>query len=128
MKVTPPDWYKKPFYEQFRGSLFERTDELQDADTFLDFARQRSFTAVMHGHKHIPRLDMAPGDIPVFGCGSSVGKVDSPNWPFSKLAVSTKSCACPLKSNSWKSPFTLIESVSIAMPATTRWTALWGLQ
>lgn len=32
--------------------------------------------AVLHGHEHIPRFAETPTEkIPVFGCGSSVGKV-----------------------------------------------------
>jgi 3',5'-cyclic AMP phosphodiesterase CpdA len=75
--VEKPEWYSQPFYERVLGSWFERTDELEDAPLFLEFARQRRFGAIMHGHKHIPRLDKTPGNIPVFGCGSSVGKVNT---------------------------------------------------
>jgi hypothetical protein len=77
MSVEKPEWYAQPFYERILGPWFERTDELEDAELFLQFADSRRFAAIMHGHKHIPRLNKTPHGIPVFGCGSSVGKVDT---------------------------------------------------
>lgn len=73
--VKRPDWYAQPFYERILGASFEKTDELEDADDFLAFARDHRFSAIIHGHKHIPHLDYEPSGIPVIGCGSSVGKV-----------------------------------------------------
>jgi hypothetical protein len=75
--VEQPDWYAKPFYERLFGRFFEKTDELEDADDLRDFSKRRRFVAVMHGHKHIPRVDEIPArqKVAVFGCGSSVGKV-----------------------------------------------------
>jgi hypothetical protein len=73
--VAVPDWYARPFYERVLGGAFEKTDELEDAAAFVDFVEARQFAAVLHGHKHIPRLDTTQGGIPVIGCGSSVGKV-----------------------------------------------------
>jgi Calcineurin-like phosphoesterase len=73
--VELPDWYARPFYERVIGGFSERTDELEDSDQFISFVEERRFAAVLHGHKHIPRLDPTPGGIPVIGCGSSVGKV-----------------------------------------------------
>jgi hypothetical protein len=73
--VELPDWYARPFYERILGNTFEKTDALEDAEAFVDFVEARQVAAVLHGHKHIPRLDATPGGIPVIGCGSSVGKV-----------------------------------------------------
>ena len=73
--VERPEWYSRPFYERFLGDYFEKTDELEDAKTFIAFCEQRRFSAIMHGHKHIPRFSRTTGGIPIFGCGSSVGKV-----------------------------------------------------
>ncbi len=73
--VEIPEWYARPFYERVLGNLFEKTDDLEDADQFVSFVEQRRFAAILHGHKHIPRLDTTRGGIPVIGCGSSVGKV-----------------------------------------------------
>jgi len=73
--VKIPDWYAQPFYERVLGSFYEKTDDLEDAGQFLSFVEQRRFAAILHGHKHIPRLDKTSGGIPVIGCGSSVGKV-----------------------------------------------------
>jgi predicted MPP superfamily phosphohydrolase len=90
ISVEKPEWYAQPFYERILGPWFERTDELEDAEVFLQFAKSRSFATIMHGHKHIPRLDKTRDGIPVFGCGSSVGKVDTKNRiPLMSLNVLT---------------------------------------
>lgn len=74
--VARPDWYAAPFYERFMGAAFEETDSLEDASVFLQFVRDQGVSAVLHGHKHIPRIGKVPGtEIPIVGCGSSVGKV-----------------------------------------------------
>jgi hypothetical protein len=88
--VTVPDWYARPFYERILGNAFDKTDELEDAADFLGFVEQRQCAAVLHGHKHIPRLDATPAGIPVIGCGSSVGKVKtSDRRPFMSINLIT---------------------------------------
>jgi predicted MPP superfamily phosphohydrolase len=78
LPVERPDWHARKFYEKILGDSFEKTVILEDADDFVNFVESRRFGAVMHGHKHIPRIAVTPnGEIPVFGCGSSVGKVDT---------------------------------------------------
>ncbi len=74
--VECPDWYTSPWYERVLGRTFERTEALIDADAFVRFAEERRLIALLHGHKHIPRIDKtARAGIPIYGCGSSVGKV-----------------------------------------------------
>jgi len=74
--VKEPDWYRKPFYEKVLGSIFPKTEELKDSQDFVNFVEDRDVSAVLHGHKHIPRIDHTAGKrIQVIGCGSSVGKV-----------------------------------------------------
>jgi 3',5'-cyclic AMP phosphodiesterase CpdA len=74
--VEIPEWYLRPFYERVLGGKFDKTDELEDAEIFVKYLESRSFAAVLHGHKHIPRIDKTPErGIPIYGCGSSVGKV-----------------------------------------------------
>jgi hypothetical protein len=83
MPVDQPSWYAPPFYERVFGRFFDRAEELEDAPEFNDFLGGRRFAAVLHGHKHIPRIAEIGGPqqignphrIAVFGCGSSVGKV-----------------------------------------------------
>jgi hypothetical protein len=88
--VKVPDWYARPFYERVLGSAFDTTDELEDATDFVGFVEQRQCAAVLHGHKHIPRLDPTPAGIPVIGCGSSVGKVKTTDKrPFMSLNLLT---------------------------------------
>jgi 3',5'-cyclic AMP phosphodiesterase CpdA len=78
LPVERPDWYAAPFYERILGSTFERTDCLDDAEHFLAFVREQGVAAVLHGHKHIPRIATVPGtEVPVIGCGSSVGKIST---------------------------------------------------
>jgi 3',5'-cyclic AMP phosphodiesterase CpdA len=78
LPVERPDWHARKFYEKLLGDSFEKTVVLEDADDFVAFVESRRFGAVLHGHKHIPRITVTPKDkIPVFGCGSSVGKIDT---------------------------------------------------
>jgi len=76
--VAPPDWYQMPFYERFMGAFFERTECLEDADLFLRFVQNRRMSAILHGHRHIPRIESQWNPrIPIYGCGSTVGRVRS---------------------------------------------------
>jgi len=75
VEVSYPEWYLRPFYERMLGSKFEKTDQLEDADLFLEFINQRKIASIIHGHKHIPQLTKTSSGTPVFGCGSTVGKV-----------------------------------------------------
>jgi hypothetical protein len=75
--VPRPDWYSQPFYERLLGSVFEQTLELEDSRQFLTFIGQRRFRFLIHGHKHIPHISATPNGAPVFGCGSSVGKIQT---------------------------------------------------
>lgn len=74
--VEPPSWVVAPWYERWLGNSFEKTELLEDATEFVSFVEATQMTAVLHGHKHIPRIAKTPNKlIPVFGCGSSVGKI-----------------------------------------------------
>jgi hypothetical protein len=76
--VNIPEWYSEPFYERVLGNWYEQTDALEDADSFVDFAEKRKMVALLHGHKHIPRITKTPiAGIPVFGCGSTVSKLST---------------------------------------------------
>lgn len=78
LPVERPDWHARRFYEKILGDSFEMTVALEDAEDFVNFVESRRFAAVVHGHKHIPRIaTTAKGKIPIFGCGSSVGKVET---------------------------------------------------
>lgn len=80
MPVETPDWMTRPFYERFIGEPFDKTTVLEDADAFVQYAEAMQMVAVLHGHEHIPRIAETPtAEIPVFGCGSSVGKVKTKN-------------------------------------------------
>jgi hypothetical protein len=88
--VEEPEWHgAKPFYERILGQRFESTERPEDADAFIDFVESRNITAVLHGHKHIPRIAETPlKKIPILGCGSSVGKVPTRNSrPFMSINV-----------------------------------------
>lgn len=79
MPVETPDWMTRPFYERFIGSSFEKTTVLEDAEAFVQYVEAMQMVAVLHGHEHIPRIAETPAGVPVFGCGSSVGKVKTRN-------------------------------------------------
>jgi 3',5'-cyclic AMP phosphodiesterase CpdA len=76
LPVERPTWHVRQFYERIFGDTFESTVVLEDAGDFIDFVESRRFGAILHGHKHIPRIaETSHAKIPVYGCGSSVGKV-----------------------------------------------------
>ena len=74
--VDRPAWYRQDWFERFLGKAFEKTDALENSEQFLAWLRARRIGLVLHGHKHIPRVDMHH-DMMVVGCGSSVGKVQT---------------------------------------------------
>ncbi len=84
--VDRPDWYHQPIWERLMGGAFQATEDLEDARTFLDWAKARQFAALLHGHKHIPRVDATQG-IVIVGCGSSVGKVQTPDAGRTYMSV-----------------------------------------
>lgn len=77
VQVQIPAYYKPPFYERWLGRHAHKTDRLKDADQFNQFVEERNFGCVLHGHKHIPHISKTPGNVPVYGCGSSVGKLET---------------------------------------------------
>lgn len=74
--VERPPWYRQEWFERFLGRAFEKTDDLENAEQFLEWLRARGIGLVLHGHKHIPRVDMHK-ELMVVGCGSTVGKVQT---------------------------------------------------
>lgn len=90
LPVERPDWYRQQWYEKFLGNWFETTESLEDANVFLRWLETRKTSAVLHGHKHIPRFD-SHKNMAVIGCGSSVGKVDTkdPSQTFISFNVVT---------------------------------------
>ena len=49
--------------------------KLVDADIFLQWIESRNIKVVLHGHKHIPRIQKH-NDITVIGAGSSTGSIN----------------------------------------------------
>jgi hypothetical protein len=90
VSIALPEWYSRPFYERLFGNKFEKTDELADAAKFSAFVESRRFRCVLHGHKHIPHISATDRRVPVFGCGSSVGKVGTKDGnPYMSVNVIT---------------------------------------
>lgn len=78
VSVDLPDWFSPEFYQRVMPTWFgHQSDRLTDADDFTEFLAKRNFGCVLHGHKHIPHISQTPEGIPVFGCGSSVGKIST---------------------------------------------------
>jgi hypothetical protein len=78
--VAVPDWITRSFYERLMPSAFEATTILEDAASFVQRVEAIPMATVLHGHEHIPAIGETPHlGIPVFGCGSSVGKIKTRN-------------------------------------------------
>jgi 3',5'-cyclic AMP phosphodiesterase CpdA len=78
LPVEQEEWQQIPFLQRMFRKIHEPTVAFENGRDFLRFARARSFIAVLHGHKHVPRIVCCPDTkMPVFGCGSSVGKIET---------------------------------------------------
>jgi hypothetical protein len=88
--VERPAWYQHSWYERLLGRSFERTESLERSDEFLRWLQARNIGLVLHGHKHIPRVDKHDA-MTIVGCGSTVGKVDTatPGTTYMSLNVVT---------------------------------------
>ncbi|TGM41703.1 metallophosphoesterase [Leptospira biflexa] len=101
--VEIPDWYRKSWYERIFGNKFEKSEELEDSIPFLAWIKARNIKIILHGHKHIPRVDIHD-DINIIGCGSSTGKIDSSETGETFISMNLitidrnrKSISCRLK-------------------------------
>ncbi|WP_439396698.1 metallophosphoesterase family protein [Bradyrhizobium sp. PMVTL-01] len=88
--VERPDWYRQDWFERLLGKTFEKTDALENSEQFMSWLRARCIRLVLHGHKHIPRVEVHDG-ITVVGCGSTVGKVNTtePGTTYMSINVVT---------------------------------------
>jgi len=75
LEVKNPDWYKNTWYETLLGGKgHEQTMKLVDADIFLQWIESRNIKVVLHGHKHIPKIQKH-NDVTIIGAGSSSGSI-----------------------------------------------------
>jgi len=75
LKIENPSWHAKEWYESLLGDkFFEKTMRLVDADLFLEWIKKRGIKYVLHGHKHIPKIQKNDG-ITVIAAGSTTGSV-----------------------------------------------------
>lgn len=75
LEIENPEWYAKDWYESLLGTKgFEKTMKLVDADLFLEWIEKRGIKYILHGHKHIPKIQKYK-DITVVASGSSTGSV-----------------------------------------------------
>ena len=84
--VEIPEWYVNRWYQRWMGSLFEKTIELKNAEVFLNWCSTRGVAAILHGHKHIPRVDLKD-QMAIIGCGSTVGKVETATRGQTYMAI-----------------------------------------
>ncbi len=75
--VEVPSWYARPFYGNFLDAPFGKTESMHDAEEFISFVEAQNFDCILHGHKHIPHVGKSNAGMPIYGCGSSVGKKGS---------------------------------------------------
>ncbi len=75
MEIASPEWYAKDWYESLLGTrYFEKTMKLIDAELFLEWIHNRGIKYILHGHKHIPKIQKH-NDITVVAAGSTTGSV-----------------------------------------------------
>ena len=72
--IPAPDFYLKPWYAKFiPDEVFDTTLQLNDADIFTQWLKNRNVKLVLHGHKHFPLISEYKG-INIVSCGSSTGQ------------------------------------------------------
>jgi predicted phosphodiesterase len=49
-------------------------NEVKDSDMFLEFLKKRNIKFALHGHKHIPKIQVH-NDIHIIAAGSSTGSI-----------------------------------------------------
>jgi 3',5'-cyclic AMP phosphodiesterase CpdA len=88
--VERPTWYHQPWYERFLGRSFEKTESLESSEEFISWLQARKIGLVLHGHKHIPRVETHE-EMTIVGCGSTVGKVETyrPGTTYMSMNVVT---------------------------------------
>ena len=75
LEIENPKWYARDWYETLLGKRnFEKTMKLVDADLFLEWIEKRGIKYILHGHKHIPKIQKH-NDITVAASGSSTGSI-----------------------------------------------------
>ncbi len=79
VKIALLHHHPKPFSNI--ASLYKDGDVLERGDRFLDLLDRYGFDLVIHGHKHIPRLDHFDGNLPVFCAGSFSSRMNVSEWP-----------------------------------------------
>jgi len=74
-EIENPAWYAKDWYEAILGyKTFEKTMKLVDSELFLDWINARGIKLILHGHKHIPKIQEHK-NITIVAAGSSSGSV-----------------------------------------------------
>lgn len=75
--VTHPqqDDITQAFYDKIIGAPLESIEALDGSKLLLDFVKQHSISAILHGQGHIPRISKVGQNVSVVGCGSSIGKI-----------------------------------------------------
>lgn len=77
-QVPTPDWLKRGrLWKYFLSYVHEWSVAFNDSQLFIDFINTRKFCAVMHGHKHIPYETKTDAGIPIYGCGSATGMIET---------------------------------------------------
>lgn len=75
LEIENPTWYAREWYESLFGTKeFEKTMKLVDSELFLKWIQQRGIKYILHGHKHIPKVQKYD-DITVVAAGSATGCV-----------------------------------------------------
>ena len=84
-ETTPATWYQRAL-ASMRLSGGEATLKMDDADAFVEWCARWRVSAILHGHKHVPRYEsrvvipeaVAPQEVTAIGCGSTLGAEGSP--------------------------------------------------
>ena len=75
MEIENPKWYAPEWYEAIFGyAVYETVMKLTDADSFLKWIHERKIKYVLHGHKHIPKIQKHD-DATIVAAGSTTGSI-----------------------------------------------------
>ncbi len=62
------------FYNRILGEPIASANVIENADLLFDFVKKHSVTIFLHGHQQAPLIGKTDQQIPVLGCGRSIGK------------------------------------------------------
>ena len=73
IRYEQQDYTMQLFYEKIIGEPLAGVDAIVGADLLMGFVKKLSISVLLHGHQQAPLISQTEQNIPVVGCGRSIG-------------------------------------------------------